>query len=87
MEKYDANFGVRWTERRRFRVFLLIMLPLLGSLSLLVGLNPPEGSKLEILDQRAGFVDAKQEVCGANGMSAVVNIDEAGRPVPPPYIE
>lgn len=69
MAKYDANLGARKTELRRFRLFLLIMLPVLIGLGYLVTLNPPEMSQAETHERRVSFADAVKEIWGAIRMT------------------
>lgn len=85
MSKYDANFGARKTERRRFRLFLLNMLPLLAGLGYLLSVNPPDRSKPQTHEKQASFTDAVREIWGAIRMTYSLEIDEDGRPVPPLY--
>lgn len=87
MAKYDANFGARKTERRRFRLFLFIMLPLLAGLGYLLSVNPPNRAKPQAHEQRASFMDAVREIWDAIRMTYSLEIDEDGRPVPPPFTE
>jgi len=87
MAKYDANLGARKTERRRFRLFLTLMLPLLATLGYLLAINPPDLSKDQTSDQRASFTDAVREIWGAIRMAYSLRVDKDGRPVPPPYTE
>lgn len=65
MVKYDTTLGAKKAERRRFRLFLLIMLPLAGGLGYFVALNPPDPSKPETQEQRVSFTDAAREIWSA----------------------
>jgi len=85
MAKYDANLGARKTERRRFRLFLLIMLPALSGLGYLVTLNPPEKSHAETHEQRASFADAVKEIWGAIRMTYSMDLTSEDDPSEHPH--
>ena len=65
MKNYDPNLGSKTEERRRFRLFLLIMLPVAGGLGYLVALNPPDPPKPQTHEQRASFAEAAREIWSA----------------------
>jgi len=81
MAKYDANLGARKTERRRFRLFLLIMLPVLGGLVYLLSVNPPDLSKPQTTEKQASFTGAVREIWGAVRMTYSMDLtsDDAPR--------
>ena len=74
MKNYDPNLGTRKVERRRFRLFLLIMLPLAGGLGYLVALNPPDPSKSQTQEQRVSFTDAVREIWSAIKMTYTMDL-------------
>lgn len=83
MKNYDPNLGTKRLEQRRFRLFMLFMLPLAVLLGHLATLNPPDPSKLESHGNKASLSEAFREIWLAFKVAYTVDLSSGDLPSEP----